>query len=101
MDEFLHGKSLEGPLADTWGGIQEVLRSILDDEALPVTRDTAFQEIEAWDWVMHATVLLEVERAFGLCFSASAMAYLKTFGDLAELVDSKRGGRLGAGEVCC
>ena len=83
----------ERPPVDTFTELQEVIRTVFDEPALSVTRETIAQDVESWDSVMHVTLLLEVEDKFGLHFSIPEMAYLKSVGDLVDLIDTKRRAR--------
>ena len=74
---------------ETLARLQEVIRSVFDDDSLVVTRATTAQDVEAWDSVQNVTLVMEVEQAFGVRFSTSEIAYLKNVGELADLVDKK------------
>jgi acyl carrier protein len=79
----------ERPPIDTFNELQEVIRAVFDEPALPVTRETIAQDVEAWDSVMHVTLMLEVEDKFRVTFSLPEMAYLKSVGDLVDLIECK------------
>jgi acyl carrier protein len=83
-------RSASGPSGGTWGELQEILRSVFPDEAASITRETRLHDNGAWDWPSQVTLLLEVERRFRVRYSISEMAYLRTIGQLVELIDSKR-----------
>ena len=42
--------------------------------------------------MMHVTLILEVEKRFGVRFSITEIANLNNVGELAALVDSKKAG---------
>ena len=71
--------------------INEVFRSVFDDDELTVGRETTAADVEGWDSVMHVTLLINIEKAFGMRFSSSAVASLKSVGELADLVDASQG----------
>jgi acyl carrier protein len=73
--------------------INEVFRSVFDDDDLTVGRETTAADVEGWDSVMHVTLLINMEKAFGMKFSSSAVAGLKSVGDLADLIDARQGAR--------
>lgn len=75
---------------DTLARLQEIIRNVFDDDSLVVGRETAAQDVEAWDSVQNVTLMLEVESTFGVRFSTSEMAYLKNVGELADLIDRKK-----------
>jgi acyl carrier protein len=76
---------------DTLTRVEQVFRSLFDDDALTLTRETTAQDIEAWDSVAHVNLMLEVESLLGIRFSISEIAYLKNVGDLVDLIDRKLG----------
>jgi acyl carrier protein len=71
--------------------INEVFRSVFDDDELTVGRETTAADVEGWDSVMHVTLLINIEKAFGMRFSSSAVAGLKSVGELADLIDARQG----------
>jgi acyl carrier protein len=71
--------------------INEVFRSVFDDDELTVGRETTAPDVEGWDSVMHVTLLINIEKAFGMRFSSSAVASLKSVGELADLIDARQG----------
>lgn len=74
---------------DTLEKLQNVFRSVFDDETLVIARATTAQDIEAWDSVQHVTLMLAAEEAFGVRFTTSEMAYLKNVGDWVDLIEKK------------
>ena len=71
--------------------INDVFRNVFDDDELTVTRQTTASDVEGWDSVMHVTLLINVEKAFGVKFSSSAVAGMKTVGDLVDLIEAQGG----------
>ncbi len=72
--------------------LADVLCDVFEDDELVVTRTTSAREIAAWDSVMHVTLMISVERAFGLRFKSGNVAGLKNVGELADLVDRLKAG---------
>jgi acyl carrier protein len=69
--------------------LNEVFREVFDDEDLEVTWATTARDIEGWDSLMHVTLMVNVEKRFGVRFSSYEVAGLKDVGELADLVESK------------
>jgi acyl carrier protein len=66
-----------------------ILRELkLDD--WPIEPETLATEIPGWDSLSHASVILAVEKAFGVRFSNLEVLKLNNIGDLQRLLDSKR-----------
>jgi acyl carrier protein len=68
--------------------INEVFRDVFDDDDITVGRETTAADVDGWDSVMHVTLLINMEKAFGMKFSSSAVAGLKSVGDLAALIEA-------------
>jgi acyl carrier protein len=69
-----------------------VFREVFDDDALELTDSTSAADIDAWDSLMHITLVLAVEREFSIRLSAAEAGLLKNVGELYKLV-SARGGK--------
>jgi len=72
--------------------ILEVFREVFDDPSLVVSSETTASDVPNWDSMMHVSLMLAVERQFGIRFSSSEVAGLKNVGELEMLVDQRRGG---------
>lgn len=76
-------------MATTLDRLNEVFRAVFDDDELQLTRSSTAGDVEDWDSLMHVTLMLNVEKAFGVRFSSTEVAALKNVGELVDLVDSK------------
>lgn len=75
---------------ETLERLNEVFREVFDNEELNVTAATTAKDIEGWDSLMHVTLIINVEKAFGLRFAASEIAGLKNVGELIHLIERRR-----------
>jgi acyl carrier protein len=78
-------------MSDTLARLNEVFQDVFDDDEIAVNRGTTAADVEAWDSMMHVTLLVGIEKAFGMKFTSSEVARLKSVGDLADLIEAKRG----------
>ncbi len=69
--------------------LEEMFQEVFDDDDLAITRETTARDVEEWDSLMHVTLMLAVERGFGVRFSSSEVAMLESVGELVDLIDSK------------
>lgn len=69
--------------------LQDVFRTVFDDDSIVIQRATTAQDLEAWDSVQHVSLMLEAESVFGVRFTTSEMAYLKNVGDWVVLIEKK------------
>jgi len=66
--------------------IQGVFRDVFDDESIVISRETTAADVEQWDSLMHVTLMVHLERKFGVRFSSSEVSDLKNVGELVDLV---------------
>ena len=71
--------------------LNEVFQDVFDDDELSTTRATTASDVEGWDSMMHVTLLINIEKAFGVKFTSSEVARLSSVGDLLDLLDTKLG----------
>lgn len=69
-----------------------VFREVFEEDDLVVTRSTSAKDVAGWDSVMHVTLMISVERAFGIRFKSGNVAGLKNVGELADLIDRLKAG---------
>jgi acyl carrier protein len=69
--------------------ITEVFREVFNDEDLIISRETSANDIPEWDSVMHVSLIIRVEKAFGVRFSSTEVAKLQNVGELADLIEAK------------
>ncbi len=76
-------------MPDHMARLNEVFQQVFDDDELVIDRSTTADDVEGWDSMMHVTLMINVERAFGVKFTSSEVAALKNVGELADLIDRK------------
>jgi acyl carrier protein len=69
--------------------LNQVFRDVFDDDALVIAPATTAKDIEGWDSLMHVTLIVNVERAFGIKFTSSEVASLKDVGDLLAFIERR------------
>lgn len=66
-----------------------IFHDVFDDDAIVVTPELTAQDVPEWDSLNHIRLLLAVQKAFKIKFTAAQTASLKNVGDLATLIQSK------------
>ena len=66
--------------------INEILKSILDDESININYDTKASDIDGWDSLTHISIISSIEEEFKLSFSASQVMNFKNVGDMVEAI---------------
>lgn len=69
--------------------LTDIFRDIFDDDDLQVTPELTAKDVDEWDSLNHIRLVLSVERAFSVTFSAAQVDRLKNVGEFAELIGSK------------
>jgi acyl carrier protein len=69
--------------------VTEVFRDVFNDDELLISRSTTAKDIADWDSVMHVSLIIQVEKAFGIRFLSTEVASLKNVGELLDLVEAK------------
>ena len=77
-------------ISSTLARLNEVFRDVFEDDELCVSGQTTAADVEGWDSLMHVTLVINVEKAFGVRFSSSEIAGLRNVGELVTLVERKR-----------
>ena len=54
------------------------------DETVPVTRETTSFDIDGWDSLSHATLMIMIERQFDVTISEDASNRMQNVGDLVD-----------------
>jgi acyl carrier protein len=66
--------------------LNTIFRDVLDDDEIDLTPATVADDVEGWDSLAHVRLMLTVERAFSLKFTAAQVGRLKNVGDLVALI---------------
>jgi acyl carrier protein len=64
--------------------LQPIFRELFGDERLVISEKTSPADIEEWDSMAHVTLLTEVEKRFGVRFTAEEMGRTT---DVSALLD--------------
>ncbi|MBS2034785.1 acyl carrier protein [bacterium] len=69
--------------------VQEIARTVFGSNDIVLTEETTAADVDGWDSISHMQLIMSVEKAFGMRFSASDLAGLANVGDLLEVVAAK------------
>lgn len=79
-----HGNMMSATMTQ----LNDIFQDVFEDDELEVTRETTAHDVEGWDSLMHVTLIVNVEKVFGVKFASSEISSLKKVGDLEELIHS-------------
>jgi acyl carrier protein len=76
-------------MSETLDRLNDVFKDVFEEDDLEITRDTTAKDIDGWDSMMHVTLVINIEKAFGMRFKSSEVAGLSSVGDLVDLIDAR------------
>lgn len=66
--------------------LAKVFQNVFDQESITVTSDLSAKEVDGWDSITHIRLMITVEKAFNIKFSAPEIGKLQNVGDLVKLI---------------
>jgi acyl carrier protein len=63
-----------------------VFRDVFNNPALDISDTTTASDIEEWDSINHVTLVVAVEKEFGVSFTTRDVRRLENVGDLVQLI---------------
>lgn len=69
--------------------LQEVFRTVFEDDEIEISNETTADDIDAWDSLTHVQLIVSVEKEFSLKFSTVEVMKLKNVGDFIALIEKK------------
>jgi acyl carrier protein len=76
----------EGEIYQRLNGI---FGDVFDDDTLALQAETTADDVDGWDSLSHIRLVITVEKAFNVKFSAAEVGKLKNVGELVGLIRSK------------
>lgn len=74
---------------DIYERLSGIFQDVFEDDSVVVTPELTAADVPEWDSLSHIRLVLAVQKAFGVKFSAAQTAELKNVGDLVKLIRSK------------
>lgn len=68
-----------------------VMRDVFVDDDIRVTRESSAEDVDGWDSLSHARLVMEIERHFAIKLAPGEVMNLANVGELVDLVASKVG----------
>jgi acyl carrier protein len=70
--------------------IADIMRDLLDDEAIELTPKTTAADVKGWDSVLHINLIVGIEQRFKIKFKTAELEELKDLRHLVHLIEEKR-----------
>ncbi|MDR8726570.1 acyl carrier protein [Burkholderia pseudomultivorans] len=74
--------------SEIYAKLTTVFQDVFEDDDLVPTAETTAADVDGWDSLAHVRLILTVQKAFGIKFSASDIAGMKNVGDLVHLIEA-------------
>jgi acyl carrier protein len=71
--------------------LQEVMRATFGNPLLQIAMDTDAEDVDGWDSLAHARLIVAVEERFGISLPAERLFELTSVGELVELIAIRQG----------
>jgi acyl carrier protein len=81
--------ALEGMMDEVYRRLTPIFHDIFEDDSIAITPDTTAADVAGWDSLSHVRLMLEVQRAFQVKFSAAQISNMRNVGELAALIERK------------
>ena len=66
--------------------LNSVFRDIFDDEDITVNDATTADDIEDWDSLEHISLVVAVEKCFGIKFTMGEVMGMKNWGEMMDII---------------
>jgi acyl carrier protein len=74
---------------DIYARLTQIFHDLFDDPELVLSPTLTAKDIEGWDSLNHVRLVLSVQKAFEVRFSAAEIGRLANVGELVQLIASK------------
>ncbi len=71
--------------------LNEVFQAVFQDDEIEIDRETTAKDVEGWDSLMHVSLMVNVERTFGVKFTSGEISGLKNVGEMVDMLDHRLG----------
>ncbi len=69
--------------------VEGIFREFFGDDSLVMTAETSAKDIEGWDSLAHITLIVAIEKKFGIKFKLAELHEVQNVGDILALVNAK------------
>lgn len=66
--------------------LNEIFCDVFDDDSIVLTDNTSSEDIEDWDSLEQANLIVDIEREFGIRFKMDEVNTLKNVGEMVDLI---------------
>lgn len=71
--------------------LEEVFRTIFDDEGILLTAGTTSADVPGWDSLAHVNLMFSIEQEFGVQFAGNQFSEFENVGELELFLEDRVG----------
>ena len=68
------------------GSLYPIFRDVFDDDEIVIDANTTANDIDGWDSLTHIRLVISIEKALDLRFTAAEISELENVGEMVELI---------------
>jgi acyl carrier protein len=72
-----------------YGRLAAIFQDVFDEDSITMTPELSAKDVDGWDSLTHIRLMLTVEKAFKIKFSALEIGKLENVGDLVTLIKAR------------
>lgn len=69
--------------------VEGLFRDFFQDNSLAIHTETSAKDIEGWDSLAHISLIVAIEKKFGIKFKLAELQEVRNVGDILALVKTK------------
>lgn len=71
---------------EVYDRLNQVFRTVFDDDSITVSDKTTSADIEDWDSLEHIDLIVSIEKEFGMKFTMSETTVMKNVGEMVDII---------------
>jgi acyl carrier protein len=71
--------------------VNDIFRNVLEDDSLVIKRETTAEDVDDWDSLNHIVLVVEIEKHFGIKFTAGEILSFNDVGEMCDAIKQKLG----------
>ena len=69
--------------------LNQIFQQVFDNEEIQVTDNTSADNIEAWDSLIHISLIVDIEKEFDIELNTAEVAKLSNVGEMIQLIEKR------------
>lgn len=69
--------------------VNDIFKAVLENDDVVIGYDTTADDVEDWDSLNHIVLVVEIEKHFGIKFTANEIVSFKNVGEMCEAIKKK------------